>query len=440
MDVIMPQLGETVTEGKVGAWYKKIGDAVSTEEPLFDLETDKVTTEVPAPVAGVLKEILVEAGISAKVGTRLAIIEPAQARSESIASIAAKEAVGGRTKPSEPLPNASNRVWVRPNAHPDGPKLSPVVRRLLGEYRLRAADIEGTGKEGRITREDVLAYRNKIEAQTKDASIDFSAQVGRIAATQVAAPQAIATSAPALSPSVDADDRVVPLNKIRRLTAAHMARSVAISPHTVQAVEVDFHAVDLARQSRGMEWKAREGFTLTYLPFVARAVCDAIAAFPYVNASFGSQELIVHKRIHLGIAVDLNFDGLMVTVVRDADQSNLRGLAREIRRLASAARNNVLKPDECAGGTYTISNSGSFGTLFSAPIINQPQVGILSLDGVRKKPAVIETVSGDAIAIRPIGVLAQTFDHRAFDGAYSAAFLRRLKAIIEDRDWRSELV
>ena len=232
----------------------------------------------------------------------------------------------------------------------------------------------------------------------------------------------------------------MPLTRVRRITAAHMVRSVATSPHVLQAVEVDFHGVERARQTFGGSWRKQHGHSLTYLPFVAHAICEAIASFPYVNASFGNEQLIVHRRVHLGIAVDLSFEGLAVAVIRDAPRHTVRELAAEMHRLADAVRRGTARPDEQAGSTYTwISNSGSFGTYFSAPIINQPQVAILSVDGVRKRAVVIEQEDGDAIAIRPVGVLAQCFDHRAFDGAYSAAFLRCVKGVIEDADWTQRI-
>jgi 2-oxoglutarate dehydrogenase E2 component (dihydrolipoamide succinyltransferase) len=201
-------------------------------------------------------------------------------------------------------------------------------------------------------------------------------------------------------------------------------------------VEAEFHRVDRARAAHGDTWRAREGFALTYLPFVARAACLAIADFPRINASIEGETLVVHRAIHLGIAVDLGAgDGLVVPVIRDAAAKSVSALAREIHRLAHGAREHRLGPDDYAGGTYTISNSGSFGTLITAPIIAQPQVAILSMDGVKKKPVVAEGPDGDAIVIRPVGVIAQSFDHRAIDGAYSAAFLRRVKEIVETRDW-----
>ena len=348
MNVIMPQLGETVTEGTVTHWYKKPGDPVSADEPLFDVETEKVTTEIPAQMDGIVAEILVQPGIPVPVGTVLAVIESAAAGASAALPAPETQAVSSVPTPAAAAPG--------PGAPADA---------------------------GNIER--------------------------------------------------------VPLSRIRRQTAEHMARSIATSAHVLQAVEVDFHRVEQARIAAGEQWKAREGFSLTWLPFIARAVCEAIAEFPWVNASFAGDALNVHKCVHLGVAVDLDFQGLVVPVVRDAHRHHLPALAREMNRLVLAARSENLKPDDVSGATYTLSNSGSFGTFFTAPIISQPQVAILSTDGVRKKPVVIEGPQGDVIAIRPVGVLAQSFDHRAFDGAYSAAFLRKLRQTIESRDWVADL-
>ena len=415
----MPQLGETVTEGTVSVWYKKPGENVKTDESLFEVETDKVSMEIPSPVTGLLREILVEAGTTVKVGTRLAIVDAvAAAQSASAAPEPARAAlssvalVGSASAASN---GATAATATQPLGRSAEAKLSPVVRRLLGEARLSPDLVQGSGRDGRITREDVLAHL----AQRR--------------------PSAAPAAAPVPSGLPDADDRVVPLNKVRRATAAHMVRSVAASPHTLQAIEVDFHNVERARRAHGDNFKAWEGVALTYLPFVCAAVCEALAEFPYINASFANDELIVHRRVHLGIAVDLAHEGLVAPVLRDANRRNLRGLALDLAALIARARACLLVPDELNGGTYTISNSGSFGTLITAPIINQPQVAILSTDGVRKKPVVVEGPDGDAIVIRPVGVLAQSFDHRAFDGAYSAAFLRRVKQSLEGRDWLAEL-
>jgi pyruvate dehydrogenase E2 component (dihydrolipoamide acetyltransferase) len=388
MDVVMPQLGETVDRGTVAAWRKAVGERVEKNEPLFDVETDKVATEIPAPASGVLREILVPEGETVKVGVRLAVIE-----------------VEGEVKATATATATANRTPTPTAKHM---KLSPLVRRLLDEHHLEPTDITGTGAEGRITRDDVLAYVEKRKS----------------AASRHTPPRA------------DADSTVVAMNRIRRLTAEHTARSAATAPHVLQAVEVDFSAVDEARRAASAE----EGRpALSHLPFVARAVCEAIRDFPHVNASVSGESLVVHRRVHLGIAVDLSLEGLVVPVVRDAQQKSVLELASEILSLAKKAKRGELTPDDIAGGTYTISNNGSFGTLITAPIIHQPQVAVLSTDAVRKRAVVVEGPDGDAIAIRPVGVLAQCFDHRAFDGAYSASFLAKVKDLLERRDWRAEL-
>jgi 2-oxoglutarate dehydrogenase E2 component (dihydrolipoamide succinyltransferase) len=273
---------------------------------------------------------------------------------------------------------------------------------------LQAADVKGTGRDGRITPEDVHGRQRP--------------GAGRALAL-AAMPEA---------------DRIVPLNKVRRMTAARMVHSVATSPHTLQAVEVDFLRVEHARATHGAGFRAGHAASLNYLPFICRAVCEAIAEFPYINASFIEDALLVHPHVHLAIAVDLAHDGLLAPVLSKAEQHGVGELAVRLTELVARARRNALPADELTGGTYTISNSGSFGTLITAPIINQPQVAILSTDGVRKKPIVLEGPQGDVIAIRPVGILAQSFDHRAFDGAYSAAFLRRVKQILEERDWTAQ--
>jgi 2-oxoglutarate dehydrogenase E2 component (dihydrolipoamide succinyltransferase) len=258
--------------------------------------------------------------------------------------------------------------------------------------------------------------------------------------TTAAAPASVPPVAPFSAPpaSTGPSERIR-LNPIRKRTAEHLARAWVTVPAVLQAIEVDFLKVDEARKAAGSGWKSREGFSLTYLPFIARAVSIALAKFPRLNASVDGDELVLHKRINLGIAVDLNFDGLMVPVVKDVPSKSLPQIAREVNDLAQRARANRLKPDELSEATYTLSNSGVFGTAFTAPIVNVPQVAILSTDGVQKKPVVIEGPAGDSIAIRPVGMLAQCFDHRAVDGAYSAAFLKEVKSVLETRHWVQDL-
>jgi 2-oxoglutarate dehydrogenase E2 component (dihydrolipoamide succinyltransferase) len=327
--------------------------------------------------------------------------------------------------------------------------LSPVVRRLVTEHGLDPSQIPGTGEGGRVTRSDVLAYidRQGGPGATREAAAARSAPAP--ATPSGGAPAAPAPAAPAAAPAPAAQaagpvpraggDEVVPFDNMRRRTAEHMVRSKHTSPHVLTAVEVDFHGVERARSAHRSEWKDKEGFALTYLPFVARAVCDALAEFPNINASVGEDQLTVHHYVNLGIAVDLDRRGLIVPVIKGAEGKRLRQLSREIRDLAERARNKRLTPDDVTGGTFTITNPGPYGTLISAPIINQPQVGILSTDGIKKRPVVVETPSGDSIAIHPVGMIAMSWDHRAIDGAYASKFLHTIQTIIETRDWEAEL-
>jgi pyruvate dehydrogenase E2 component (dihydrolipoamide acetyltransferase) len=405
MDVIMPQLGETVAEGTVTRWYKKVGDAVKADDVLFDVETDKVSTEIPAQADGVLAEILVAEGVTAKVGAKLAVIR------EAGGAPAAKPSAASRQPPA-PIQAAASAAApaVRPREAAADERLSPVVRRLLAEHTLDPRAIKGTGRDGRITRDDVLAHINK----TSDARRQTSEPAG-------------------------AGTEKVPLNNVRKRTAEHMTKSWTTVPHVLQVVEADFSKVDEARRAAGGQWKAREGYSLTYLPFVAHAIAMALAKYPRLNASFHADHLVLHKRVNLGIAVDLDFDGLLVPVVKDAAGQSVGQLARAMNDLAARARAGKLRPDDMTEGTYTISNNGAYGTLITAPIISPPQVAILSTDGIRKRPVVVEGKDGDTIAIRPVGMLAQTFDHRAVDGAYSGAFLNHVKTLIETTDWQQEI-
>jgi 2-oxoglutarate dehydrogenase E2 component (dihydrolipoamide succinyltransferase) len=263
------------------------------------------------------------------------------------------------------------------------------------------------------------------------------------AASAPVAQPAPAASAPAPSgPKAVAGERddIVPLSRIRKATGAHMVMSHAVSAHVLSVVEVDYANVDKVRLRAKDEFKNTEGFSLTYLPFIARAVIDAITDFPHLNASMGENELIVHRYVNLNVSVDLDYEGLIAPVVRDADTKRLRGIAREINDLAKRARDNRLMPGEIQGGTFTLTNNGSAGSVLTMATINQPQVAILSTDAVRKRPVIVESPSGDdSIAIHPVGNLAMSWDHRAFDGAYAANFLVRVKEILETRDWSAEL-
>ena len=322
----------------------------------------------------------------------------------------------------------------------DNRLLSPVVRRLVAEHGLNVDQITGTGPGGRITREDVLDHIDKRAAAGVSSPAPAASPAPAPAPT--AAPAVSAPVAPAPRPSVRIGERdeVVSLSKIRKATGAHMVMSKSTSPHAFSVVEVDYANVDLARSRAKGEFKSTEGFSLTYLPFIARAVVDALADFPHMNASLNGDDLVVHRYVDLGIAVDLDFQGLLVPVVRSAESKRLRAIARDINDLANRARSRKLSPDEIAGGTFTISNNGSAGSVLTMPIINQPQVAILSTDAIVRKPVVVTHPNGDeSIAIHPVGHLAMSWDHRAFDGAYAAGFLVRVKENLESRDWSVEL-
>jgi len=442
MNVLMPQLGETVTEGTVANWHKKVGDKVAADEIILDIETDKVSMEIPSPSNGFITQILVPAGTTVAVGTVLAVVESSMSAAASApapvakaAAVAPAAAPAAATQPVATV-TATAEAAVARDSHQ---RLSPAVRRLAAEYRLDLNAVSGSGRGGRITRRNVLEF---IQQQSAPAAAPRVAAVAAAPAAAVAAaptaPAPVARApAPAAAPPAGA--KTVPFTRIRKLTAEHMVRSKATSPHVLQAVEVDFHRVDRVRQSVRDAWKTRHGHSLTYLPFIANAVCRALEDFPNLNASVHGDSLVLHPSVNLGIAVDLGAEGLVAPVIKNADRLSVAQLADAIAEIAQRSRAGKLKPDDFAGGTYTLSNSGTFGTLITAPIINQPQVAILSTDGVRKKPVVIETSEGDAIAIRPVGVLAQSFDHRAVDGAYSAAFLDRVRKIIETSNWVVEV-
>jgi pyruvate dehydrogenase E2 component (dihydrolipoamide acetyltransferase) len=457
MNVLMPQLGETVAEGTVATWHKKVGDTVAADEIILDIETDKVSMEIPAPAAGVITQILVPAGKTVDVGTVLAVIEASgsAAAVAPAASAAPAQAAPAQTAPAaQPAAEATPPSWyaaMPPNmseakeqyvasapaagtaqngtqalARGGHQRLSPAVRRLAAEYQLDLAAVQGSGRDGRITRRNVVDFIQRQKSAPAQAPAAAAAPAAR-------AP----TQAPAAPPPAGAN--VVPFTRIRKLTAEHMVRSKATSPHVLQAVEVEFHRVDQVRKIVRDSWKQKHGYSLTYLPFIGNAVCRALEDFPNLNASVHGDSLVLHPNVNLAIAVDLGGEGLVAPVIKAAEKLSVAQLADAIAEIAQRSRAGKLKPDDFAGGTYTLSNSGTFGTLITAPVINQPQVAILSTDGVRKKPVVVETSEGDSIAIRPVGVLAQSFDHRAVDGAYSAAFLDRVRKIIETSHWVVEV-
>ena len=467
-DITLPQLGETVTEGTITRWFKKVGDTVAADEPLFEVSTDKVDTEVPSPVAGTLTEIRVKEGETVSVGTVIAVVGSASASASASAGAAPVVAPAPIVAPVAPAPVAqapvvqpepiraaqpvanvatATRTQLPTNA--SNKLLSPVVRRLVADHGIDVNALVGTGPGSRITREDVLDYIDKngsapqilapVAAAPTAPVIQAPAPVVQTAKAVAPASQSPVVQAPKLTQSSERET-IIPLTKIRKLTAAHMIMSQAVSAHAFSVVEVDYANVDATRNGVKDQWKQSEGFALTYLPFIARAIVDALAEYPNLNASIEDDKLVVHNYVDLGIAVDIEFNGLLVPVVRSADGKRLRAIAREISDLATRARGRKLTPDEIQGGTFTISNNGSAGSVLTMPIINQPQVAIISTDAIIRKPVVARLYDGsESIAIHPVGNLAMSWDHRAFDGAYAAGFLAKVKRVLETQDWSAEI-
>lgn len=449
-DIQMPQLGESVTEGTITKWFKAVGDQIAEDEVLFEVSTDKVDSEVPSPVAGYLAEIKVPEGETVDVGTVLAVVSDqptgnGDAPAQPAAAEPAAEPEASEPDPAPPTPAPAAAAPASPPARPGPPSgsassgstgrlMSPVVRRLVEDYGIDLDQVTPTGSGGRITRADV---EQAIQQQGSRApAAPAPARPGG-----PSAPPPITTGRQVMpKPRSGTGDTVEPLNNIRRRTAEHMVMSKTTSAHAYTIVEVDYEGVERVRTAHRDEWRATEGFSLTYLPFISRAVIDALRDFPHMNATVADGELVVHNYVNLSVAVDLDFEGLLAPVVHEADDLRLRAVARAINDLAFRARNKQLSVDDITGGTFTLSNSGSFGSFLVLPIINQPQVAILSTDGVSRKPVVVTAADGsEAIAIHSVGLLGMSWDHRAFDGAYAAAFLRQVKEIIETRDWEAEL-
>jgi 2-oxoglutarate dehydrogenase E2 component (dihydrolipoamide succinyltransferase) len=433
-EVTMPKLGETVTEGLVSQWLKQVGDTVAFDDPLFEVSTDKVDSEVPSPYDGVLLEILVNEGDTVPVGTAIARIgEPGAQAAPSSAPPGAAAQVSETNEPATEL--ASVTTPPAGNGQP-GVLLSPVVRRMAAEKGIDLAAVAGSGAGGRIRREDV---EQAIAAQPAAASAPPAAASAPPAV--VAAPATASAPAAAVAPkpaaSVSPGDEVVKLSRMRLITADLMVKSLKTSAHVWTSVEVDFEHVEQVRQRHKEQFKKQEGVSLTYLPFIARAVCDALREFPAVNCSVDieNQTMTLHHYVNLGIAVDLSEQGLVAPVVKNADSLNIRGLARNIAAVAAGARARTLAAADMSGSTFTITNPGPFASYASAPVINQPNVAILSTDGIARRPVAV----GDAIAIHHMSILGFSYDHRAFDGSTASLFLRYIRDAIQDRGWDAEL-
>jgi pyruvate dehydrogenase E2 component (dihydrolipoamide acetyltransferase) len=433
--VIMPQMGESVFEGTLTKWLKKIGDPVKRDEPLFEISTDKVDSEIPSPASGILHTILVPEGSKVQINTVLAIINGTdessqrlqgsvlqteeeikvpEANDEPAESSPVPEITSRETGKSEALSSAAPNVLsseMLPAIRVQDIRTSPLVRRLARENNVDLSEIKGTGLEGRITKDDLFEYL--AQRSTPDVI--------------VARPEPIQQAAPAASGSSEisgfmGESEVVAMTSMRKAIAEHMILSKKVSAHVNTVFEVDVSSLVHLRDVHKAEFEKREGVSLTYTPFFAKALVDVVREFPIFNSSVSGDSIIYKKPINLGIAVALE-SGLIVPVIRDAHLKSLTGLALAIKDLAERARNKKLKPDEVKNGTISMTNPGPFGALFNTPIINQPQVAILGLGGIEKRPIVIN----DAIAIRSMVCLSLTFDHRVIDGAEADRFMAKLK-------------
>jgi 2-oxoglutarate dehydrogenase E2 component (dihydrolipoamide succinyltransferase) len=423
-DVVMPQMGESIVEGTLTKWLKKPGERVERDEPLFEISTDKVDTEIPSPAAGTLAEVLVVEGKTVGINTVVARIAEAEAEGTAAAvpqPVAAKEAAAAPPSQQPPPPPPPPAPVVAEPSEPAGP-LSPLVRKLARENNLDLSRITGTGAGGRITKQDVETY--------------LAGQPAPAAPAPVIAPAVPPPPPPApapLPPSGQAKTRIEPMSTMRLKIAEHMVMSKRTSPHVTTVHRVDMTKVARLRERNKATVQANYGFSLTYLPFIARAAVAALRQYPLVNASIDGNNIVYHNEINIGIAVALE-GGLIVPVIRSADEKTVLGLQRAIVDLATRARSRQLKPDEVTGGTFSISNFGSFGSLFGTPVINQPQVAILGVGTVDKTPVVID----DAIAIRHICHISLSFDHRLIDGALADQFMTRLKQVLEG--WAEEVL
>jgi len=448
-EVVMPQMGVSVAEGTVTKWLKQVGDTVALDEPLLEISTDKVDTEVPSPGEGIVAQILVEEGATVDVGTVLAVIaaadasptaaaEPAPppvAEPEPVAPVASEPGPGATAPPVQLVETGNGKTFV-----------SPVVARIAAEHGVDPGRITGTGTGGRVTKKDILAYIESGAAASAAPDPVAPVTPEPTAAQPAAAPPAappVAPVAPSPAPprapepvgeaTVLPGESVEPMTAMRRGVMEHMRRSVDTSAHVTSAIEVDMSKVVAIRERLKAEYQKSHGVNPTYLAFIARATVDTLAEYPWVNAEIRGESIVTRRFVNLGVAVSLaEGKGLIVPVIKHAEDLNLLGMARQIADIAERARTKKLLPDDVQGGTFTITNPGGYGTFHGTPIISQPQVGILGTYALVKRPWVVQDELGhDVIAIRPLMNITLTYDHRLVDGAYAGQFLRDLRQRLE---------
>jgi len=419
--VTMPQLGETVTEGTILRWLVQVGDEVKEDDPILEISTDKVDTEVPSPFTGQVTSLLVEEGETVEVGASLLELD-----GDSSGSTVSEKTSDEVETVSEPVKEVVEveveEVKSTPVIKSTNLKLSPVVRKLASENNVDLEQVTGTGSGGRITRKDIESF---ITSGSKTVQKP----------KEVPSQQKEKQAQPANTSSGE-------ISRLRRRIAENMVMSKQTSAHVMTSVEVDYENVEILRSKHKKSFKEENGFSLTYLPFISLATIYALREYPVVNSSFDLDKNIhsLHSNINLGIAVDLNQEGLLVGTLREADSFSLKGLARKISDTSSKLREGSYDLDDVSGSTFTISNNGSFNSFLTSPIINQPNVAILSTESVKKRPVVIEAQDGtDSIAIRHTGMLSLTWDHRAFDGSVALLFLNSIREKLEKSDWSQEL-
>ena len=446
-DVVMPQMGESVAEGTIVRWLKKVGDPIERDEPLFEISTDKVDAEIPSPVAGVVTEIRHKEGETVEINTVVAVIgaagsRPAAAVPAPALPAPAPEAEGTHASPPPPAHYHAVHETGVPASAPPTPapvvrfvppvlparrpigqqaedihqRSSPLVRKIAKEHNVDISSIQGSGISGRVTKNDILSFLGGTPVPASQAPGSMPAKP---AAAGVAAGVGLA-------------GQTVPMSVMRKKIAEHMTNSRRTSAHVHSVFEINFHLVDKIRQAKKADYE-RQGAKLTYLSFIIKAAADALKAVPVMNASLSGDSVVYHKDVNIGIAVALDW-GLIVPVVKNADQKSLLDISRAVVDLASRARAKQLKPDEVSGGTFTITNPGVFGAIVGMPIINQPQVAIVSVGAVQKRVVVVD----DAIAIRPMAFFSVGFDHRIIDGAVADQFLQHMQHALEH--WAPETV
>ncbi|PJJ60152.1 dihydrolipoamide acetyltransferase family protein [Hymenobacter chitinivorans] len=456
VEMVMPKMGESIMEGTVLKWLKQVGEAIEQDESVLEVATDKVDTEVPAIHAGVLQEILVQEGQVVAVGAPIAVIETDAASAGAAAPTAAPAAP--QETPAPALNGAEVNVPYLPEQHDPqadqrlavaqpGRFYSPLVLSIARQEGISMADLEylpGTGKEGRVTKQDILAYVENGKQPLAQAAPAVPAAVPAPAATQPtaqlqSAPAPAAQAAPAAvaskpAPSVSGSNELIEMDRMRKMIAQRMVDSKRISPHVTSFVEADVTELVHWRNKHKDAYKKREGENLTFTPIFIQAVARAIQDFPNINVSVDGDYIIKKRDINIGVAVALPSGNLIVPVIHNADQLNLNGLSKRVNDLAARARANKLKPEDLEGGTYTLSNVGSFGNVMGTPIIMQPQVAIMAVGAIKKKPAVIETPQGDLIGVRHFMFLSHSYDHRVVDGSLGGMFVRKVADYLEQFD------